>query len=113
MRSPTTRTKLCPIAAETKKDQSWFFSGWRPALGWSYVLVCTFDFVIFPMIYALFQALVLGGNIDQIKPWSPLTIQGGGLYHISMLAIVGATSFGRTKEKMLRFTANSAEMKDG
>jgi hypothetical protein len=32
--------------------------------------------------------------------WQPLTLMGGGLLHVSFGAIMGITSFGRTKEKL-------------
>lgn len=32
--------------------------------------------------------------------WSPLTLQGGGLFHLSMGAIVGFHVWGRTQEKI-------------
>jgi len=34
------------------------------------------------------------------EQWTPITLQGGGLFHISMLTIVGVTAYGRTKEKL-------------
>ena len=32
--------------------------------------------------------------------WTPLTLQGGGLYHIAMGAIIGVSAYGRTQEKL-------------
>lgn len=75
------------------------YSRWRPAVAWSYVAVCLFDFMIGPIIYNTLQYLEDGTNISM---WQSITLQGGGLYHLSMGAIIGVTAFGRTKEKLAR-----------
>lgn len=67
---------------------------WRPLMAWSYLFICIFDFVIIPLL--LFSTI----QPDKIIQWVPLTLRGGGLYHMAMLAIVGVTSWGRTQEKM-------------
>jgi len=79
------------------------YSRWRPAIAWSYMVVCLFDFMVGPIIYNTLQYLEVGTNISM---WQSITLQGGGLYHLSMGAIVGVSAFGRTKEKLA-----SAEIK--
>jgi hypothetical protein len=32
--------------------------------------------------------------------WNPLTLQGAGLFHIAMGAVLGIAAFGRTQEKL-------------
>jgi hypothetical protein len=32
--------------------------------------------------------------------WQPITLQGAGLYHIAMGAVLGIAAFGRTQEKL-------------
>jgi hypothetical protein len=32
--------------------------------------------------------------------WQPLTLQGAGLFHLAMGAVLGIAAYGRTKEKM-------------
>jgi hypothetical protein len=61
------------------------------------MLVCTFDFVIAPVLWSIVQALYKGGVNVQ---WQPLTLQGAGLFHLAMGAIIGVSSYGRTKEKL-------------
>jgi len=73
------------------------FTRWRPAIAWSYLVVCVFDFMVGPIIYNTLQYLEVGTNISM---WQSITLQGGGLYHLSMGAIVGVSAFGRTKEKL-------------
>ena len=68
---------------------------WRPAMGWMYMTVCVFDFIIGPVLWTLAQAE--GGAVAQ--QWSPLTLQGAGFFHIAMGAVLGISAFGRTMEK--------------
>ena len=79
-----------------KKKEDWMNSKWRPMMGWMYMLVCTMDMVIFPVLWSLLQTTT-GTNITQ---WSPLTLQGAGLFHIAMGAVLGIAAFGRTQEKL-------------
>lgn len=87
-----------------KNDNSdWINKKWRPAMGWSYMLTCITDFVIFPVLWSLLQALSKGQVTSQ---WQPLTLQGAGLYHIAMGAVLGIAAYGRTKEKIEGATKN-------
>ena len=80
-----------------KEAQDWINKKWRPVMGWVYMLTCTMDFVIFPILWSLLQALTKGNVSSQ---WQPLTLQGAGLYHIAMGAVLGIAAYGRTKEKV-------------
>jgi hypothetical protein len=82
-------------ASESKKED-WMNSKWRPMMGWMYMLVCTMDMVIFPILWSLLQTFT-HTNITQ---WQPLTLQGAGLFHIAMGAVLGIAAFGRTQEKL-------------
>jgi hypothetical protein len=75
----------------------WINKKMRPMMGWVYMLTCTCDFVIFPILWSLLQALSHGQVTSQ---WQPLTLQGAGLYHIAMGAVLGIAAYGRTKEKV-------------
>jgi DnaJ-class molecular chaperone len=46
---------------------------------------------------SLEQAMSKGSVTSQ---WQPLTLQGAGLYHIAMGAVLGIAAYGRTKEKV-------------
>jgi hypothetical protein len=35
-----------------------------------------------------------------VTAWQPITLQGAGLFHLSMGAIIGIAAFGRTQEKL-------------
>jgi hypothetical protein len=72
-------------------------SKWRPMMGWMYMLVCMFDMIVFPILWSLLQSLNHGQVTSQ---WNPLTLQGAGLFHIAMGAVLGIAAFGRTQEKL-------------
>jgi hypothetical protein len=80
-----------------KKKEDWMNNKWRPMMGWSYMLTCITDFVIFPVLWSVLQSISKGQvNIQ----WQPITLQGAGLYHIAMGAVLGIAAYGRTQEKM-------------
>ena len=66
-------------------------------MGWLYMGVCAFDFVIAPILWSLTQSVFHGAVNVQ---WQPLTLQGAGLFHISMGAVLGLAAYGRTQEKL-------------
>jgi len=78
-------------------NTDWINKKWRPVMGWIYMLTCTMDFVIFPILWSLLQAMSKGSVTMQ---WQPSTLQGAGLYHIAMGAVLGIAAYGRTKEKI-------------
>jgi hypothetical protein len=78
-------------------NEHWINTHWRPMMGWQYLITCTFDFILFPIGWSALQAIQHGQVTSQ---WLPLTLQGAGLYHIAMGAVMGITSYGRTKEKI-------------
>lgn len=80
-----------------KKKEDWMNSKWRPMMGWMYMVVCTADFVIFPVLWGLLQTIG-GGRVE--TQWMPITLQGAGLFHIAMGAILGIAAYGRTQEKL-------------
>jgi len=85
------------LSASEQKKEDWMNAKWRPAMGWMYMLVCTMDFVMFPILWSLVQ--VWGGGEVKTQ-WSPVTLQGAGLFHMAMGAIIGVAAFGRTQEKL-------------
>ena len=83
-------------ATSESKKEDWMNSKWRPMMGWMYMLVCTMDMVIFPILWSLLQTV----THTPITQWNPLTLQGAGLFHIAMGAVLGIAAFGRTQEKL-------------
>jgi hypothetical protein len=85
------------LVKNSKESEDWINKKWRPVMGWVYMATCTADFVVFPILWSLLQALSKGNVTTQ---WQPLTLQGAGLYHIAMGAVLGIAAYGRTKEKL-------------
>ena len=80
-----------------KKQEDWMNAKWRPMMGWTYMATCLFDFILGPILFNILQYYNPGQAIGM---WTPLTLQGGGLYHIAMGAIIGVSAYGRTQEKL-------------
>ena len=80
-----------------KKKEDWMNAKWRPMMGWMYMVVCICDFVLFPVLWSLVHTIMHTGQYTQ---WNPLTLQGAGLFHIAMGAVLGLAAWGRTQEKM-------------
>lgn len=78
-------------------NEDWINKKWRPVMGWVYMATCTADFVLFPVLWSILQTMQ-GGQVT--SQWQPLTLQGAGLYHIAMGAVLGIAAYGRTKEKL-------------
>jgi len=82
--------------SKEKDNAEWMQKLWRPAMGWMYMLICMCDMIVFPVLWALWQGI----NHVPITQWNPLTLQGAGLFHIAMGAVLGISAFGRTQEKL-------------
>lgn len=80
-----------------KRKEDWMNAKWRPMMGWMYMVVCIADFVLFPILWSMVQ-VVGDGKVE--SQWMPITLQGAGLFHIAMGAILGIAAYGRTQEKM-------------
>jgi len=90
------------MSEKKERDPEWMQKLWRPAMGWMYMLICLADMIVFPVLWALWQ----GVNHVPITQWNPLTLQGAGLFHIAMGAVLGISAFGRTQEKLAGTAAN-------
>ena len=84
------------LSDSEKKKEDWMNSKWRPMMGWSYMLTCICDFVVFPVLWSLLLAVLK----QPITQWQPLTLQGAGLFHLAMGAVLGIAAYGRTQEKL-------------
>ena len=93
----TTNSEYQHMSQSAKKQEDWMNSKWRPMMGWMYMAICMFDFMVAPILWSMIQAYQ-GGQVN--VQWQPLTLQGAGLYHIAMGAVLGLAAFGRTQEKL-------------
>lgn len=93
---------------------------WRPMAAYIYLAICIFDFMGAPLWIehanqtinvAAFEEIRKFDNKEvQIKAiehielgnrsWTPLTLQGGGLFHLAFGAILGISAFARGREKV-------------
>jgi hypothetical protein len=87
---------------EVKKDEDWMQKKWRPAMGWMYMFICLLDMAIFPVLWSLLQVFTK----QSVTQWSPLTLQGAGLFHLAMGAVLGIAAWGRTQEKVAGTASN-------
>lgn len=81
----------------SKSYINWINKVWRPAMACQYILVCLADFFLFPIAWSILQVYANG---SVTTPWQPITLQGAGLYHLAMGAILGIAAYGRTREKI-------------
>jgi hypothetical protein len=91
---------------EGDDQESWMKSWWRPAMCWQYLFICMCDFFFFPMannvIYAAWGV--------EYHEWHPMTLQGGGVYHMAMGGIVGSAVWNRTQEKIRGMTMGTSSV---
>lgn len=81
------------------KEEAWIKQYWRPAVAWQYLIVCVFDFILFPSI-----ALKMGIT------WEPLTLRESGFYHLAMAAIIGVAAWTRGQEKITKLLEGGEEV---
>lgn len=101
------------------KDE-WYQKWWRPAVAGVYLMILILDFAVMPIIYELDRpdpasAVTLalqfenpGAQVQALQTlqsqrnWSPITILGGGLFHVAMGAILAGSAITRGMEKRQR-----------
>jgi hypothetical protein len=84
-----------------KPTEDFATAKWRPFMGWTYMAICFFDFVIGPVMNVAFSIITK----TPLVPWKSLTLDNGGLFHLAMGAVLGVAAFGRTQEKMAKIDA--------
>jgi len=83
-----------------KEEESWIQKKWRPMMAVMYMCVCACDFIVFPIMFTVVQFWEVAIQNDAFRQWQPLTLQGGGLFHMAMGAVLGITAWSRGQEKM-------------
>lgn len=69
---------------------------WRPLMAWNYAIIVLFDFMLGPILLGIYSVATHQPYIQ----WQPLTIQGGGMFHIAMGAVIGVSAWSRGQEKI-------------
>jgi hypothetical protein len=65
-----------------------------------YMTCCLMDFAVFPIMFTIVQFWETAIQNDAFRQWVPITLQGGGLFHVAMGAVLGVSAYGRTQEKV-------------
>ena len=81
-----------PTRAE-KEVEDWMTKKWRPMMAVMHMCVCTFDFILAPILWAIVQFWETQAANDAFRQWQPLTLQGAGLFHMAMGAVLGITAW--------------------
>lgn len=76
--------------------EKWIHDKWRPTIGWLYAVILFSDILLMPYVWITFQ--YLAGQ--EITAWTPVTYANGGMFHTTMVGIVGVAVAGRTYEKV-------------
>jgi len=84
----------------TKKEEDWMSKKWRPMMAIMYMMVCIFDFIVFPIMFTVVQFWETQAANDAFRQWNPLTLLGGGLFHVAMGAVLGVSAWSRGQEKI-------------
>ena len=88
------------VKEEKKKEDDWMTKKWRPMMAMMYMFCCLADFFIFPIMFTVVQFWETQAANDAFRQWVPITLQGGGLFHVAMGAVLGVSAYGRTQEKL-------------
>jgi len=90
------QTEYKKMSESEKKKEDWMNAKWRPMMGWIYMVTCSCDFILFPVLWSVLQSMT-GASVTQ---WNPITLQGAGLYHLAMGAVLGVAAWSRGQEKL-------------
>ncbi len=101
-------------------QDKWYQKWWRPCVAFVYLIILLLDFAVMPIIYELDRpdpatAVTLalqfenpGAQVQALQTlqaqrnWQPITILGGGLFHVAMGAILAGSAITRGMEKRQR-----------
>lgn len=82
------------------QKNDWFERKWRPAMGWMYMVVCIFDFIIFPIGWSAMLSYSDVAADFLVLQWDPITLKGAGLFHMAMGGVLGIAAWSRGQEKI-------------
>jgi hypothetical protein len=88
------------VKKEDKPQEDWMTKKWRPMMAMMYMICCLCDFALFPIMFTIVQFWEVQAANDAFRQWVPITLQGGGLFHVAMGAVLGVSAYGRTQEKV-------------
>ena len=88
------------LVEDIKPQEDWMTKKWRPMMAMMYMICCLCDFALFPIMFTIVQFWETQAANDAFRQWVPITLQGGGLFHVAMGAVLGVSAYGRTQEKV-------------
>ena len=88
--------RVAKRAKQYKSVDDYLKDLWRPLIAWVYAIIVLFDFMIAPIMLGVYCAAFRQPYIE----WHSLTIQGGGMFHIAMGAVIGVSSYSHSQEKI-------------
>lgn len=91
-----------------RQYENWMVSKWRPTMAYVYTAICIFDFILGPIMYTVYAGLTQ----NVLTVWDPLTLQGGGLFHLAMGAVLGLSAYTRGMEKIERTRQGISTLND-
>jgi len=101
-----------------RKDSDSHWANWRTMAGYTYLIICLFDFLIMPLathvnIKELITHADHGYTLELIKQfggvnWSPVTMTGGGLFHLSFGTILTGIAVVKGQERKEQVKATAA-----
>lgn len=96
-----------------KSEEPWYH--WKHVAGYAYILICLVDFVVMPIVLhndrivtrdVIIEQVVENADLalelidrNRVYEWSPMTMVGGGLFHISFGAILTGAAVTRGFER--------------
>ncbi len=111
------------VVTPDKKEDSWLGVYWRPAASVVYLIICLFDFLFFPL-YSMATTSTLREVVMIIKDmpsdsqniilnmrlagWEPITLKGGGMFHIAFAAHLATNNLFRVKQGFDRFRSGGS-----
>lgn len=102
-----------PVEEVKKPEEDWMTKKWRPMMALMYMTCCLFDFALFPIMFTVVQFWEVQAANDAFRQWVPITLQGGGLFHVAMGAVLGVSAYGRTQEKVAGASNVSTSLPSG
>lgn len=95
---------------DNQNKEDWMQKKWRPMMAIMYMIVCVFDFVVFPIMFTGVQFWEVEAVNDAFRQWNPITLGGGGLFHVAMGAVLGVTAWSRGQEKIAGAATNPVQV---
>ena len=80
-------------------EEKYSMMKWKYMMGWMYLAVCIFDFIVAPIGWSIIQFWEVEAVNDAFRQWAPITLQGAGFFHMAMGAVLGISAFKGNDDK--------------